>query len=62
MIIDELVLLLNPKIKKGTDAFATEWSRLSHHLKNFEMMGLVTKTRSGKNVEVRLTGLGEMFV
>jgi hypothetical protein len=25
-------------------------------------MGLVTKVKSGKNVEVRLTGLGEMFV
>ena len=63
--LDELVLLLNPKnpnIKKGTDAFATERSRLSHHLKNFESMGLVTKKKSGKNVEVRLTGLGEMFV
>ena len=60
--LDELVLLLDPKIKKGTDAFATERSRLSHHLKNFESMGLVTKTKSGKNVEVRLTGLGEMFV
>jgi len=60
--LDELVLLLDPNIKKSTDAFATERSRLSHHLKNFESMGLVTKTKSGKNVEVRLTGLGEMFV
>ena len=60
--LDELVLLLNPKIKKGTDAFATERSRLSHHLKNFEIIGLITKTKSGKNIEVRLTGLGEMFV
>ena len=60
--LDELVLLLDPTIKKGTDAFASERSRLSHHLKNFESMGLVTKTKSGKNVVVRLTGLGEMFV
>ena len=60
--LDELVLLLNPDIQKGTDAFATERSRLSHHLKNFESMGLVTKTKSGKNIVVRLTGLGEMFI
>jgi CRISPR-associated protein Csa3 len=60
--LDELVLLLDPKIKKGTDAFSTERSRLSHHLKNFESIGLVTKVKSGKNVGVRLTGLGEMFV
>ncbi len=59
--LDELVLLLNPKIEKGTDAFATERSRLSHHLKNFESMGLVTKTKSGKNVGVKLTGLGEIM-
>ena len=60
--LDELVLLLDPKIKKGSNDFASERSRLSHHLKNFESMGLVTKVKSGKNVEVRLTGLGEMFV
>lgn len=59
--LDELVLLLNPKIEKGTDAFAIERSRLSHHLKNFESMGLVTKTKSGKNISVRLTDLGEIM-
>jgi CRISPR-associated protein Csa3 len=60
--LDELVLMLKPTVKKGTDDFASERSRLSHHIKNFEIMGLVTKTKSGKNVVVRLTGLGEMFV
>ena len=63
--LDELVFKLNPKnpkIKKGTADFASERSRLSHHLKNFESMGLVTKKKAGKNVGVRLTGLGEMFV
>jgi CRISPR-associated protein Csa3 len=60
--LDELVLLLDSKIKKGTDSFVSERSRLSHHLRNFESMGLVTKNKNGKNVEVRLTGLGEMFV
>ena len=63
--LDELVFKLNPKnpkMKKGTADFASERSRLSHHLKNFESMGLVTKKKAGKNVGVRLTGLGEMFV
>ena len=60
--LDELILLLDLDIKKGTDAFASERSRLSHHLKNFESMGLVTKNKSGKNVGVQLTGLEEMFV
>jgi hypothetical protein len=57
------VLLLKPTVKRGTDDFfLSERNRLSHHLKNFEIMGLVTKTKSGKNVVVRLTVLGEMFV
>jgi len=34
----------------------------SIELKNFESMGLVTGGKSGKNVEVRLSGSGEMFV
>ena len=66
--IDDAVLLLPlfaflPKLIRAMKApFATERSRLSPSLKNFEMMGLVTKIKSGKNVEVHLTGLGEMFV
>ena len=30
--LDDLVVRLNPKIKKSTNAFAKERSRLSHHL------------------------------
>ncbi len=56
--LDDLVLRLNSKMKKNSDAFAKERSRLSHHLKNFEEMGLVIKEKSGKNVAVRLSGLG----
>lgn len=56
------VLLLKPTVKRGTDNFfLSERNRLSYRLKNFEIIGLVTKTKSGKNVVVRLTGLGGDF-
>ena len=58
--LDDLVMRLNPKMKKNTDAFPKERSRLSHHLKNFEEIGLVSKEKSGKNVGIRLTGLGKI--
>lgn len=58
--LDDLVMRLNPKMKKSTDAFPKERSRLSHHLKNFEEIGLVSKEKSGKNVGIRLTGLGKI--
>ncbi|MDP3397116.1 MAG: hypothetical protein Q8S57_10695 [Methanoregula sp.] len=48
-------------VQAGTSVLS-ERSRLSQHLKNFEIMGLVTKTKSGKNVVVRLAGLGVRFV
>lgn len=58
--LDDLVMRLNPKMKKSIDAFPKERSRLSHHLKNFEEIGLVSKEKSGKNVVIRLTGLGKI--
>jgi CRISPR-associated protein Csa3 len=59
--LDHLVMRLNPKMRKNSDAFPKERSRLSHHLKNFEEIGLITKVKNGKNVEVRLTDLGEII-
>ncbi len=59
--LDDLILCLNPDIKKNSDAFPKERSRLSHHLKNFEEMGLIVKEKSGKNVRVQLTELGELL-
>jgi CRISPR-associated protein Csa3 len=60
--LDELVIKLNPRMKKSSDAFSKERSRLSHHLKNLGELGFVTKEKSGKNVGVTLTGLGKMML
>jgi len=60
--LDELVVKMNPKMKKTSDAFSKERSRLSHHIKNLEELGFVIKEKSGKNVGVNLTGLGKMML
>lgn len=59
--LDDLVIRLTPDIKKNSDAFPKERSRLSHHLKNFEEMELIEKEKKGKNVGVWLTELGELL-
>ena len=59
--LDDLVIRLQSDIKKNSDAFPKERSRLFHHLKNFEKMGLIEREKKGKNVGVRLTDLGELL-
>ena len=59
--LDELVFRINPQLKKTSEEFPKERSRLSHHIKNFESMGLIVKEKSGKNVGIRVTALGEML-
>jgi CRISPR-associated protein Csa3 len=59
--LDELVFRMNPGIKKTSEEFPKERSRLSHHIKNFESMGLIVKEKSGKNVGIRVTALGKMI-
>jgi hypothetical protein len=58
--LDELVLRMNPQLKKTSEEFPKERSRLIHHIKNFESTGLIVKEKSGKNVGIRVTALGEM--
>jgi len=59
--LDELVFRMNPQLKKTSEEFPKERSRLSHHIKNFESMGLIVKEKSGKNVGIKVTALGEMI-
>ena len=59
--LDDLVVRLNRDVGKNSDRFANERSRISHHVRNFAEMGLVAKEKSGKNVGMRLTPLGEII-
>lgn len=46
---------------KPIKILSNERSRLIHHLKKFEEMGLIKREKRGKNVIVKLTNLGWMF-
>ena len=59
--LDELVFRMNPNMKRTSEEFPRERSRLSHHVKNFESMGLIVKEKTGKNVGIKVTALGEMI-
>jgi CRISPR-associated protein Csa3 len=58
--LDELVLKLNPDIKRNTKEFRSERSRLSHHIAKLEETGLVTRQKVGRNVRIMLTELGKI--
>ena len=47
--------------RKPGKTISNERSRLIHHLKKFEEMGLITREKKGKNVMIRLTDLGWML-
>lgn len=59
--LDELVFRLNPNIKKGSEEFQKERSRISHHLSKLERLGLIKKAKLGRNVKIRLTPLGRFL-
>jgi len=59
--LDELVFILNPAIKKGTQEFMSERSRISHHIAKLERAGFVKRTKVGRNVRIEVTGLGDML-
>jgi len=58
--LDELVLRLNPSIKKGSKEFRSERSRLSHHLSKLEERRIVKKEKTGRNIRIALTELGKI--
>lgn len=59
--LDELVFRLNPNIKKGSEEFQKERSRISHHLSKLERLGLIKKDKFGRNVKIKLTPLGRFL-
>jgi CRISPR-associated protein Csa3 len=56
-----MVFKINPYLKKISDEFPKERSRLSHQIKNIEKMGLTVKEKIAKNEGIWVTVLGEMI-
>lgn len=61
-ILDEIVTKLNSKIQKGEPGYENEKSRISHHIKDLKKDGLVYTDRKGKNLRVKLTEQGMIYM
>ncbi len=59
--LDELVFKLNPDIKKDTQEFKSERSRISHHIAKLEDVGFVKRRKEGRNVKIVNTELGAII-
>ena len=59
--LDDLILKLNPEIKRESEEFKKERSRLSHHIAKLVDKKIVTKQKIGRNVKIRLTPLGSIL-
>lgn len=59
--LDDLILKLNPKIRRESEEFKKERSRLSHHIAKLVDKKIVTKQKVGRNVKIRLTPLGSIL-
>ncbi|MDD4300455.1 MAG: DUF6293 family protein [Methanomicrobium sp.] len=56
--LDELIMRMKPSMRKYSDEFYKERSRLSHHLKVLEKNGFVVKNKIGRKISINLSELG----
>ncbi|MDD3406702.1 MAG: helix-turn-helix domain-containing protein [Methanomicrobium sp.] len=49
---------MKPSMRKYSDEFYKERSRLSHHLKVLEKNGFVVKNKIGRKISINLSELG----
>lgn len=59
--VEELISKLKPELKKETKGYLNERARLSHHLKSLGNHGFINSERSGKNVKLSLSRIGEIY-
>lgn len=59
--VDELIARLKPKLKKETKEYTNERARLSHHIKSLGNYGFLDSERSGKNIKLSLSKIGEIY-
>jgi CRISPR-associated protein Csa3 len=60
--LEDIIDRLRPKLKKRTQAYLTERSRISHHLKDLKEDGLADTIKEGKTIQVKLSKLGELYL
>jgi CRISPR-associated protein Csa3 len=60
--LEELITILKPKLKKKTQAYLTERSRLSHHIKDLNKDRLIQTRKEGKKITIKLTALGKLYL
>ncbi|MHC1576832.1 MAG: hypothetical protein ACXQTE_05705, partial [Methanosarcinaceae archaeon] len=53
---------LKPDLKKGTDKYNNERSRLSHHIKKLKADGFMETEKKGKKLMMRRSVLGEIYM
>ena len=59
--IDELIARLKPELKKETKEHTNERARMSHHIKSLSNYGFLNSERSGKNIRLNLSKIGEIY-
>jgi DNA-binding transcriptional ArsR family regulator len=60
--VEELITKLKPDLVKETKEYANERARLSHHLNILRKGGLLESEKTGKNVKLSLSRIGEIYV
>lgn len=58
--MDEIIYKINPNVKEKE--LLGERARISYHIKMLKDYGFVESQRTGKNVRLRLTSLGELYL
>ncbi len=60
--VDELISIVNPEASPDRSDYQKERARFSYHLKELKKEGFIETEKEGKNVKVRLSKIGEIYV
>ena len=60
--VDELISIVNPEASPDRSDYQKERARFSYHLKELKKDGFIETEKEGKNVKVRLSKIGEIYV
>ncbi|MFQ5888162.1 MAG: winged helix-turn-helix domain-containing protein, partial [Candidatus Hydrothermarchaeales archaeon] len=60
--VDELISIVNTETSPERSDYQKERARFSYHLKGLKKDGFIETEKQGKNVKVRLSKIGEIYV